>query len=111
MQFLFCFPVAGQEENLYAQKNYDKYLSALQNSGLVSLEDKAQGATADAPVGAEGGAGAMVLLGKIITSFYLKHIVTSHLLAVRNHFKTVFKFFIMALPSPSPTLFDMARVL
>uniref|UniRef100_A0AAQ4S819 E3 ubiquitin-protein ligase n=1 Tax=Gasterosteus aculeatus aculeatus TaxID=481459 RepID=A0AAQ4S819_GASAC len=53
----------GQEENLYAQKNYDKYLSALQNSGLVSLEDKAQGATADAPVGAEGGAGAMVLLG------------------------------------------------
>uniref|UniRef100_A0A8C3ATV7 E3 ubiquitin-protein ligase n=1 Tax=Cyclopterus lumpus TaxID=8103 RepID=A0A8C3ATV7_CYCLU len=37
----------GQEENLYAKKNYDKYLSALQNSGLVSVEEKVQGATAD----------------------------------------------------------------
>uniref|UniRef100_A0A3B4VB54 E3 ubiquitin-protein ligase n=1 Tax=Seriola dumerili TaxID=41447 RepID=A0A3B4VB54_SERDU len=37
----------GQEENLYAKKNYDKYLSALKNSGLVSVEEKAQGATAD----------------------------------------------------------------
>ncbi|XP_070831914.1 E3 ubiquitin-protein ligase ubr3 [Chaetodon trifascialis] len=53
----------GQEENLYAKKNYDKYLSALKNSGLVSVEEKAQGATADVTVGAEGGAGAMVLLG------------------------------------------------
>ncbi|KAM6955595.1 E3 ubiquitin-protein ligase ubr3 isoform 1-T1 [Lycodopsis pacificus] len=54
----------GQEENLYAKKNYDKYLSALQNSGLVSVEEKAQAAaTADVTVGAEGGAGAMVLLG------------------------------------------------
>uniref|UniRef100_A0A7N6AX52 E3 ubiquitin-protein ligase n=1 Tax=Anabas testudineus TaxID=64144 RepID=A0A7N6AX52_ANATE len=35
----------GQEENLYAKKNYDKYLSALKNSGLVSVEEKAQGAT------------------------------------------------------------------
>ncbi|XP_029385885.1 E3 ubiquitin-protein ligase ubr3 isoform X2 [Echeneis naucrates] len=55
----------GQEENLYAQKNYDKYLSALKNSGLVPVEEKAQGATADVTVGAEGGAGAMVLLGTI----------------------------------------------
>uniref|UniRef100_A0A7N6C2V1 E3 ubiquitin-protein ligase n=1 Tax=Anabas testudineus TaxID=64144 RepID=A0A7N6C2V1_ANATE len=53
----------GQEENLYAKKNYDKYLSALKNSGLVSVEEKAQGATADVSVGAEGGAGAMALLG------------------------------------------------
>ncbi|TNN36676.1 E3 ubiquitin-protein ligase UBR3 [Liparis tanakae] len=53
----------GQEENVYAKKNYDKYLSALQNSGLVSVEEKAQGATADVAVGAEGGAGAMALLG------------------------------------------------
>uniref|UniRef100_A0AAQ5YHU1 E3 ubiquitin-protein ligase n=1 Tax=Amphiprion ocellaris TaxID=80972 RepID=A0AAQ5YHU1_AMPOC len=46
----------GQEENVYAKKNYDKYLSALKNSGLVSVEEKAQGAAADATVGAEGGA-------------------------------------------------------
>lgn len=48
---------------MYAKKNYDKYLSALKNSGLVSVEEKAQGATADVSVGAEGGAGAMALLG------------------------------------------------
>lgn len=66
MSFLLCFTVAGQEENLHAKKNYDKYLSALKNSGLVSVEEKAQGATADVTVGAEGGAGAMVLLGRII---------------------------------------------
>uniref|UniRef100_A0A8D3EF73 E3 ubiquitin-protein ligase n=1 Tax=Scophthalmus maximus TaxID=52904 RepID=A0A8D3EF73_SCOMX len=62
----------GQEENLYAKKNYDKYLSALKNSGLVSVEEKAQGATADVSVGAEGGAGALALLDpRIIES--LKH--------------------------------------
>lgn len=60
---IFLFTVAGQEDNLYAKKNYDKYLSALKNSGLVSVEEKAQGASADVSVGAEGGAGAMVLLG------------------------------------------------
>uniref|UniRef100_A0A669F6V0 E3 ubiquitin-protein ligase n=1 Tax=Oreochromis niloticus TaxID=8128 RepID=A0A669F6V0_ORENI len=49
----------GQEENLYAKKNYDKYLSALKNSGLVSVEEKGQSAAADVAVGAEGGAGAM----------------------------------------------------
>uniref|UniRef100_A0A8C3AV32 E3 ubiquitin-protein ligase n=1 Tax=Cyclopterus lumpus TaxID=8103 RepID=A0A8C3AV32_CYCLU len=59
----------GQEENLYAKKNYDKYLSALQNSGLVSVEEKVQGATADVTGGAEGGAGAMVLLGKMTITF------------------------------------------
>ncbi|XP_068602543.1 E3 ubiquitin-protein ligase ubr3 [Brachionichthys hirsutus] len=56
----------GQEENLYAQKNYDKYLSALKNSGLVSAEEKAQRATADVTAGAEGGAGALVLLGSTV---------------------------------------------
>uniref|UniRef100_A0AAX7VBA1 E3 ubiquitin-protein ligase n=1 Tax=Astatotilapia calliptera TaxID=8154 RepID=A0AAX7VBA1_ASTCA len=45
----------GQEENLYAKKNYDKYLSALKNSGLVSVEEKGQSAAADVGVGAEGG--------------------------------------------------------
>uniref|UniRef100_A0A671YUC6 E3 ubiquitin-protein ligase n=1 Tax=Sparus aurata TaxID=8175 RepID=A0A671YUC6_SPAAU len=62
----------GQEENLYAKKNYDKYLSALKNSGLVSVEEKAQGATADVTVGAEGGAGALVLLDPCIIET-LKH--------------------------------------
>uniref|UniRef100_A0A8P4GKC7 E3 ubiquitin-protein ligase n=1 Tax=Dicentrarchus labrax TaxID=13489 RepID=A0A8P4GKC7_DICLA len=62
----------GQEENLYAKKNYDKYLSALKNSGLVSVEEKGQGATADVTVGAEGGAGAMVLLDPCIIES-LKH--------------------------------------
>uniref|UniRef100_A0A671YUB5 E3 ubiquitin-protein ligase n=1 Tax=Sparus aurata TaxID=8175 RepID=A0A671YUB5_SPAAU len=62
----------GQEENLYAKKNYDKYLSALKNSGLVSVEEKAQGATADVTVGAEGGAGALVLLGKITSQPFWK---------------------------------------
>lgn len=65
LRYLLCFTVAGQEENLYAKKNYDKYLSALKNSGLVSAEEKAQGATADVTAGAEGGAGTMVLLGRI----------------------------------------------
>lgn len=50
---------------MYAKKNYDKYLSALKNSGLVSVEEKAQGATADVSVGAEGGAGALALLGEL----------------------------------------------
>ncbi len=72
MQFLFRFAVAGQEENLYAKKNYDKYLSALKNSGLVSVEEKAQGAAADVTVGAEGGAGAMVLLGEITILLYIQ---------------------------------------
>uniref|UniRef100_A0A3Q2WFT4 E3 ubiquitin-protein ligase n=1 Tax=Haplochromis burtoni TaxID=8153 RepID=A0A3Q2WFT4_HAPBU len=60
----------GQDENLYAKKNYDKYLSALKNSGLVSVEEKGQSAAADVGVGAEGGAGAMVLLGKMTCFFF-----------------------------------------
>uniref|UniRef100_A0A3Q3J047 E3 ubiquitin-protein ligase n=1 Tax=Monopterus albus TaxID=43700 RepID=A0A3Q3J047_MONAL len=50
----------GQEENVYAKKNYDKYLSALKNSGLVSVEEKAQGATADVTVGEDQDAGQSV---------------------------------------------------
>lgn len=63
----------GQEENLYAKKNYDKYLSALKNSGLVSVEEKTQVATADVATGAEGGAGAMVLLGEITLAHKMMH--------------------------------------
>uniref|UniRef100_A0A3P8TVA0 E3 ubiquitin-protein ligase n=1 Tax=Amphiprion percula TaxID=161767 RepID=A0A3P8TVA0_AMPPE len=50
----------GQEENVYAKKNYDKYLSALKNSGLVSVEEKAQGAAADATVGEDQDGGQSV---------------------------------------------------
>lgn len=74
---------------MYAKKNYDKYLSALQNSGLVSVEEKAQGATADVTVGAEGGAGAMALLGKRTITCYMKHIVTNHLRALKFASKLV----------------------
>lgn len=63
----------GQEENLYAKKNYDKYLSALKNSGLVSVEEKTQVATGDVAAGAEGGAGAMVLLGAITLAHKMMH--------------------------------------
>lgn len=69
---------------MYAKKNYDKYLSALKNSGLVSVEEKTQGAAADVTVGAEGGAGAMVLLGKITFTLYMKQIFIVHLSAVEN---------------------------
>lgn len=68
---LFLFAVSGKEDNLYAKKNYDKYLSALKNSGLVSVEEKNQSAAADIAVGAEGGAGAMVLLGTVIFMYLL----------------------------------------
>lgn len=62
---------------MYAKKNYDKYLSALKNSGLVSVEEKTQGATVDVGAGAEGGAGAMVLLGKINLTHKMHHYFTS----------------------------------
>ncbi|XP_036400792.1 E3 ubiquitin-protein ligase ubr3 [Megalops cyprinoides] len=47
----------GQEENVYAKKNYDKYLSALKSSGLVPAEEKATEPAAGA------GPGALSLLG------------------------------------------------
>uniref|UniRef100_A0A8C1HS20 E3 ubiquitin-protein ligase n=1 Tax=Cyprinus carpio carpio TaxID=630221 RepID=A0A8C1HS20_CYPCA len=43
----------GQEENVYAKRSYEKYLSALKSSGLVSVEEKGAGAGAtDTPAGA-----------------------------------------------------------
>ncbi|XP_035378865.1 E3 ubiquitin-protein ligase ubr3 isoform X1 [Electrophorus electricus] len=55
----------GQEENAYAKRNYEKYLSALKNSGLTSAEEKGSvgtgAALADPP--ASAGAGALGLLG------------------------------------------------
>lgn len=61
----FSFSFTGQEENVYAKRNYEKYLSALKNSGLVSVEDKglsgAGAGAADPSAGA--GTGALGLLG------------------------------------------------
>lgn len=52
---------------MYAKRNYEKYLSALKNSGLVSVEDKglsgAGAGAADPSAGAGTGAGALGLLG------------------------------------------------
>ncbi|XP_062390894.1 E3 ubiquitin-protein ligase ubr3 isoform X3 [Sardina pilchardus] len=58
----------GQEENVYAKKNYDKYLSALKSSGLVTVEEKGAGAAAaagggGAEAGATVGAASLSLLG------------------------------------------------
>lgn len=80
---------------MYAKKNYDKYLSALKNSGLVSMEEKAQGVTADVGVGAEGGAGAMVLLGR--TAF--THYHHCYLCQRCNAFLTVSLFFLWVIES------------
>ncbi|KAG7272352.1 hypothetical protein CRUP_011600, partial [Coryphaenoides rupestris] len=46
----------GQEDNPYAKQNYEKYLSALKNSGLVSMEEKSLPASADLPPGGAEGA-------------------------------------------------------
>lgn len=46
-------------------------MAALKDSGLVYMEDKGQGASSDVTVGAEGGAGAMVLLGERNVKHYL----------------------------------------
>uniref|UniRef100_A0A673WJP6 E3 ubiquitin-protein ligase n=1 Tax=Salmo trutta TaxID=8032 RepID=A0A673WJP6_SALTR len=51
----------GQEENVFAKKNYENYLSALKNSGLVSVEQKAQTGAAEPTRGSE--TGALGLLG------------------------------------------------
>uniref|UniRef100_A0A8C7RT04 E3 ubiquitin-protein ligase n=1 Tax=Oncorhynchus mykiss TaxID=8022 RepID=A0A8C7RT04_ONCMY len=45
----------GQEENVFAKKNYENYLSALKNSGLVSVEEKAQTGAAEPTQGSETG--------------------------------------------------------
>ncbi|XP_041933133.1 E3 ubiquitin-protein ligase ubr3 isoform X1 [Alosa sapidissima] len=58
----------GQEENVYAKNNYDKYLSALKSSGLVTVEEKGAAAAAaagggGAEAGATAGAASLSLLG------------------------------------------------
>lgn len=56
----------GQEENLYAKRNYEKYLLALKNSGLVSVEDKGSAGTGAADSSAGAGTGALGLLGNTL---------------------------------------------
>ncbi|XP_056610649.1 E3 ubiquitin-protein ligase ubr3 isoform X1 [Triplophysa dalaica] len=51
----------GQEENVYAKKNYEKYLSALKSSGLVSVEERSTGGAAAGATESPGGA--LSLLG------------------------------------------------
>uniref|UniRef100_A0A8C7NG24 E3 ubiquitin-protein ligase n=1 Tax=Oncorhynchus mykiss TaxID=8022 RepID=A0A8C7NG24_ONCMY len=62
----------GQEENVYAKNNYEKYLSALKNSGLVSVEEKAQSGAAEPTRGAEAGAGAGALVVILLPIVFLK---------------------------------------
>ncbi|XP_073710937.1 E3 ubiquitin-protein ligase ubr3 isoform X2 [Misgurnus anguillicaudatus] len=51
----------GQGENVYAKKNYEKYLSALKTSGLVSAEERGSGGAAAGATESPGGA--LCLLG------------------------------------------------
>ncbi|RXN07156.1 E3 ubiquitin- ligase UBR3-like protein [Labeo rohita] len=53
----------GQEENVYAKRNYEKYLSALKSSGLVSVEEKGAGIAGAGATDTPAGAGALSLLG------------------------------------------------
>ncbi|XP_030198525.1 E3 ubiquitin-protein ligase ubr3 isoform X2 [Gadus morhua] len=53
----------GQEGSPYAKQNYEKYLSALKNSGLVSVEEKALPASAESPAGEEEATGALASSG------------------------------------------------
>lgn len=50
---------------MYAKKNYEKYLLALKNSGLVSVEDKGLAGAPDSSAGA--GTGALGLLGNFFS--------------------------------------------
>uniref|UniRef100_A0A8C5FPK1 E3 ubiquitin-protein ligase n=1 Tax=Gadus morhua TaxID=8049 RepID=A0A8C5FPK1_GADMO len=54
----------GQEGSPYAKQNYEKYLSALKNSGLVSVEEKALPASAESPAGEEEATGALASSGE-----------------------------------------------
>lgn len=60
----------GQEENVYAKRNYEKYLSALKSSGLVSVEEKGAGG-AGAGTATDTSAGALSLLGNTAVSSVL----------------------------------------
>lgn len=53
---------------MYAKRNYEKYLSALKNSGLVSAEDKGSGGAGAADSSAGAGTGALGLLGNSFLS-------------------------------------------
>ncbi|XP_017547893.1 E3 ubiquitin-protein ligase ubr3 isoform X1 [Pygocentrus nattereri] len=53
----------GQEENVYAKRSYEKYLSALKNSGLVSVEEKGSAGAGAGAADSPAGAGALSLLG------------------------------------------------
>lgn len=53
---------------MYAKRNYEKYLSALKNSGLVSVEDKGSAGATDSSAGA--GTGALGLLGNSLPSYW-----------------------------------------
>uniref|UniRef100_A0AAR2JE95 E3 ubiquitin-protein ligase n=1 Tax=Pygocentrus nattereri TaxID=42514 RepID=A0AAR2JE95_PYGNA len=58
----------GQEENVYAKRSYEKYLSALKNSGLVSVEEKGSAGAGAGAADSPAGAGALSLLGNTFTS-------------------------------------------
>ncbi|KAL0183592.1 hypothetical protein M9458_019288, partial [Cirrhinus mrigala] len=51
-----------QEENVYAKRSYEKYLSALKSSGLVSVEEKGAGVAGAGATDTPAGAGALSLL-------------------------------------------------
>ncbi|MBN3272584.1 UBR3 ligase, partial [Polyodon spathula] len=52
----------GQEENVHAKKNYDKYLSALKSSGLVSSDEK----NVSGVIELAAGAGALSILAAVV---------------------------------------------
>lgn len=52
---------------MYAKKNYEKYLSALKNSGLVSVEDKGSTGAGATDASAGAGSGALGLLGNALS--------------------------------------------
>ena len=56
--------ILGQEGSPYAKQNYEKYLSALKNSGLVSVEEKALPASAESPAGEEEATGTLASSGE-----------------------------------------------
>ncbi|MGH0138473.1 UNVERIFIED_CONTAM: hypothetical protein FKN15_066666 [Acipenser sinensis] len=57
----------GQEENVHAKKNYDKYLSALKSSGLVSSDEK----IVSGVIELAAGAGALSILGEILIIYLI----------------------------------------
>lgn len=68
---LYCPTPTGQEENVYAKRNYEKYLSALKSSGLVSVEEKGAGGAGAGATDTPAGAGALSLLGNTATASVL----------------------------------------